>query len=287
MHPPVIRSGTYTITNPSQVFHLFGTTDLVMGGTSLATEPVIRFQDGTSNYIGEIDVGGSSQLDPNTHYYGEVDLLNSAPPYTDLIVQNGVHLWNGSLRIGTIDGQTVTLGGNSLVYNNSTFTAYGGRYRADQFTLNGTMTVGNNSVADFSQAKLAGNGTVNIGFSGEVDMKKLLAGINVNISGGRLHFIGVRSALSPPVYETGTIYETGGTSVVELDANVANLPAKEIFHKATGTMDLLNKHGSLVAELQFAPHSREYAQVERHDGGASVLITTTHQAHDLPTIFVH
>jgi hypothetical protein len=284
MHPTVITSGTYTITNPSQIPALTaGSNDLELGGTSPTTEPVIKFRDGTSNTIGEIDVGGGSVFNPNVYYYGEVDVGTGLYPYSTLTLQNGVHISNGSLRIGTADGETVTLNGNSIITNNSTFTAYGGRYQADRFVLNGSMIVANKSVADFSHATLKGNGTVSVGYSAEVDMKNLLAGINVVVAGGRLHLLRPGAG---EIHETGTIYETGGTSLVELD--VPQVPTKEIFHTATGTMDLLNKAGAEVASLKFAPGSREYAQVEGGAGhGPTVFITTTPEAHALPTIFVH
>ena len=63
----------------------------------------------------------------------------------------------------------------------------------------------------------------------------------------------------------------------------AQSAVREIFHTATGTLDLLNKAGTQIASLQFAPGSREYTEVGHAPGGPAnnqfAVITTT------PTLF--
>jgi hypothetical protein len=74
----------------------------------------------------------------------------------------------------------------------------------------------------------------------------------------------------------------------------ATSATREIFHQASGVMDLLNKSGAQVASVQFAPSSHEYAStldLRPGNGGTvtgSMEITTNpHFPGNLPTTFTH
>jgi hypothetical protein len=82
----------------------------------------------------------------------------------------------------------------------------------------------------------------------------------------------------------GTINEAAGARV--LDYGAAHSAVREIFHTAAGTLDLLNKAGTQVASLQFAPGSREYTSINPHTQYAAIT-TNPNIAGTLPTIFTH
>ena len=92
----------------------------------------------------------------------------------NLTLTHGVTLSYGDLNIFGDIGGGVTLDGASTVTNDSTFTATGGRSLVSPFVLNGSMTVSNQSTADFHNATLEGHGTVNIEAGSTVDMSTVL-----------------------------------------------------------------------------------------------------------------
>jgi hypothetical protein len=203
-----------------------------------------------------------------------------------LTLTNGFGVGNDSSLGMTALGGPVTLNGSSYVLNDSTFTASGGKYNyaGNSFTLNGSLTVGNNSIANFNNAPLHGPGTVNINAGSIVDMHSLLAGLHVDVgSAGRLF-------LQSP-NDAGTINEAPGGFVFV--GGAATSAAREVFHQATGVMDLLNRAGAQVSSVQFAPGSHEYASTLdlRTAGGVvtgSMEITANpHFPGNLPTTFTH
>ena len=215
----------------------------------------------------------------------------------NLTLTHGVTLSYGNLNIFGDMGGTVTLDGASTVTNDSTFTATGGRSLVSPFVLNGSMTVSNQSTADFHNATLEGHGTVNIEAGSTVDMSTVLAGLHVNVAKGG--YLLLQSANGHPPTDLsfhGTINEAAGGTVLVYGAQSA---VREIFHTATGTLDLLNKAGTQIASLQFAPGSREYTEVGHAPGGPAnnqfAVITTTPTLFGqpapasvaLPTIFTH
>jgi hypothetical protein len=139
------------------------------------------------------------------------------------------------------------------------------------------MNVSANSTANFDNATLSGSGTLNIQAGGTVDAKTISAGLHVNVANG-----GVLSLLSPSSGEmssVGMIHEAAGGRVF-----IGGLPmsepgplstaTSEVFHEASGTLDLLNKSGAQVASLQFAPGSHEYTSTVSSRGAFFLDITT-------------
>jgi hypothetical protein len=167
-------------------------------GTSAATEPVITIADGPAV---------NTWLDINSAAYGEVllaPLMNN-----QLVLQYGVHLYGGHLTIGTIDGGSVTMGGDSEVRFGGSFTESGGRYHADPLILNGTLAVSGNSYADLSGAPLKGAGTVEVSTSSIVEVNAVVAGLRLNVdNGGELTFVH-----AGPAKMLGTIHEAAGGDV--------------------------------------------------------------------------
>jgi hypothetical protein len=86
---------------------------------------------------------------PGHEAYGSVTLFPSSGT-VDLV--HGVHLSRAEVGLRTSDGGGYVLNGASTVTNNSYLTAYGGRYQADTFTLKGSLTVANSSIANFNEA---------------------------------------------------------------------------------------------------------------------------------------
>ena len=93
----------------------------------------------------------------------------------------GMHVSYGDVTLGTGNGNSYTLSGVDTITNHSTFTAVGGRYSViglggTSVNLSGSMTVSDHSVANFSNALLAGHGTFDIEFGSIVDAKSIVAG---------------------------------------------------------------------------------------------------------------
>lgn len=212
---------------------------------------------------------------PGHDVYGSVHL---EAPYSGTVnLLRGVALSNANITLGTTDGGGFVLNGASTVTDDSTLTAYGGRYHHDPFVLNGSMSVSNNSVANYANATLQGPGTVHIGSGSTVDMKTVLAGLHVDVDrGGRLSLLYPNSA--------GTINEAAGGYVLIGGATTA---ASEVFHQASGTLDLLDKSGVQVASVQFAPGSHEYNSTLPIHGGLLEITTNPTMPGNLPTTFIH
>ena len=157
------------------------------------------------------------------------------------------------------------------------------------------MTVSNQSTADFRPVRLEGHGTVNVDAGSTVDMNTVLAGLHVNVAKGGYLLLQSQNPQVAPSFQ-GTINEAAGGTVLLYGAQSA---VREIFHTATGTLDLLNKVGTQIASLQFAPGSREYTEIGLAPGGPAnnqfAVITTVPTLYGqpapasvaLPTIFTH
>jgi hypothetical protein len=209
--------------------------------------------------------------------YGEVNIM--APYGGTVVLQHGVQLSNANVTLSETVGGSYTLNGNSTVTSGSTLTAWGGRYASiglgDTFHLNGSMYVNTHSVANFNNANLAGTGTFHIASGGTVDLRALAAGLHADVDKGGMLFLGGPNS-------AGTIIEAAGGAVFIKGATTAT---HEIFHEASGTLDLLNKSGVQVASLKFAPGSHEYTSVAPIHGGLLEITTNPMMAGNLHTTF--
>jgi hypothetical protein len=238
---------------------------VILFGASAATEPVITIADGTVNTWDSILSAG----------YGEVILWPSQN--NSLVLTHGVDLAGGHLTMGTIDGGSVTLNGVSSVRNGSVLTELGGRYQADPTILNGSIYVSSRSFADFTHTPLRGAGTVHVQSSAIVEVNAVVAGLNLYVDkGAELVF----AHSGPAKKMLGTIHAAaGGDTWV---GSVATAAA-EIFHRSTGELDIVDRWGTDLVSLKFSGASSLYAT----PAFGGVDITTTRQAHSLPTLFVH
>jgi hypothetical protein len=219
---------------------------------------------------------------PGHEVYGKV--IFNAPNAGTADFVHGVIASNANITLGTNPPGNSLLGtegkfildGNSWIGDNSTLTAQSDRSGliglGDPYDLRGSLTVTNNSVADFKTAPLHGSGTINIEAGGTVDLQLLAAGLHANVDKGGLLFLAQPNA-------AGIINEAAGGTVAVVGLGATH----EIFHQASGVLDLLNKSGAQVASLQFAPGSHEYAK--QAPGG--LMDITIGAAHALPTIFTH
>jgi hypothetical protein len=267
----------------------------------------LSFFDGTGNTLNAIYVVGD--------HSGSVFLS----PTSSLTVSHGMEIYDNGALAMTADGKGITLDGTTLVEDNSSLNIFatggsivmnGNTYVNDNSTLlvphglvtpnspvilNGNLTVGGgqgtieNANANFNSAPLEGRGTVNIEAGGSVDMQTVLAGLHVNV--------GYASALflqSPN--SAGMIHEADGGTVFAGGAAIT--AAREVFHQATGVMDLLNKAGAQVSSIQFTPGSHEYASViDLRTGpggtaggvvtGSMEITTNANYPGNLPTTFTH
>jgi hypothetical protein len=255
----------------------------LLQGTSGGAAAILKVGPDTSNHTIAVvaQQGGDGQL-----------LDYSAG---NLTLTHGISVSNGHLTIFNEAGGTVTLNGASTVANGSTFQASGPpslhAHHPGSYVLNGSLNVSHGSMANFQDAKVGGHGTVNIGAgaygdTNTVTMNNVLAGLHVNVA-NHSHLILRAEDTGGAISFHGTISEAAGATVSIFGA--ASSAVREIFHTATGTLDLLNKVGTQVASLQFAPGSREYTEIS--PGAQYVAITTSPiagpAAHTLPTIFTH
>jgi hypothetical protein len=248
--------------------------NVILDGTSAAGGPVVYINNQVINTLNNITVDGSSAT---AMAYG--GLIVYPPDSPALTITHGIDLSFGNLTTGSAVGGSGTLDGNSIVTNHSVLTAIGGRYFAAPLVLNGHMSVSNGSTANFSLLPLQGAGTLEIDAGGTVDVTRVVAGLHLDVDRGGTLVVG--SYGSPALGFLGTINEAPGGVVDVLSAPGA---VSEIFHRSTGTLDLLNRTGANVAELRFAGASTLYATA---DGGGGMDITTAHHIGSLPTIFVH
>lgn len=215
---------------------------------------------------------------PGHEAFGQVKLEG---PYDGTVtIDYGVSLSFGHVTLGTVDGGAYVLNGASKVDNYSTFTAYGGRYGpmgdGDWFNVNGTMSVTNHSIADFDNATLAGTGTIHVSSSGTVDVNHIIAGLHMNVDkGGTLFLHNPNSAGRINLAAGGAVFVAGASDAM-----------KEVFHEATGTLDLLNRSGVQVASLKFAPGSHEYTSAASFHGGLLEITTNHAMVGNLHTTFV-
>ena len=259
-------------------------------GHSWGTEAVLSVGPDHSNHTVAVV---AQQGTPARQVYGEVADKSSG----NLTLTHGISLSNGNLTIANESGGTVTLNGASTVANGSSFVAASGPgpfHALGSYVLNGSLTVSNGSMANFQDAALRGPGTINVGngsnleAGASVDMNTVLAGLHVNVARNSELILRPENAGGAMSFH-GTISEAAG-SLIEV-YGAARTAVREIFHTATGTLDLLNKVGTQVASLQFAPGSREYTSISPGAQGQYVNITTSPitgpTAHTLPTIFTH
>ena len=82
----------------------------------------------------------------------------SLDPETLAIFTQGLRVSHGTLWTDSNSG--FTLDGKSVITDSGTLIAFGGRYHSSLYTLNGSLSVGDQSTANFLDAHLAGNGTV-------------------------------------------------------------------------------------------------------------------------------
>ncbi len=269
-------SGAAHFTSPTQVddtiIRLAGTTP------SLPTSPLIDFTGLFAMYqLGKVEVLGTAAT-PN---YGWIE----SNPQTFTTFTKGVHVSHGILTTDSNSG--FIFEGKSVITNGGTLDALGGRYHSSLYTLNGSVSVGRNSSADFSDVHLAGHGTVKLtaesatvsagGIGGvaagvHFDLTK---GGTLNIDNG-MNFLGrVDIGCQATVNINTPIFETTPLGAVS-----------EIWHTKSGVLDLLGSIGQRVAHIQFAKGTPElYAAPNATTGGVSV--STHFAAGDLPVTVVH
>ncbi len=102
--------------------------------------------------LDKVEVLGTSAT-PN---YGLVE----SDPQTFTTFTKGVHVSHGTLTTDSNSG--FTFEGKSVITNGGTLDALGGRYHSSLYTLNGRVSVGENSSADFHDVHLSGHGTVKL-----------------------------------------------------------------------------------------------------------------------------
>lgn len=272
----IYTNGDHGFTSPTQLddtkIRLAGT------GPSLPAAPLINLTGLLAMYtLDKVEVLGTS-VTPN---YGWVQ----SDPETSATFTNGVHVSHGTLFTDSNSG--FTFEGKSVITNGGTLDALGGRYHSSLYTLNGSVSVGENSSADFSDVHLVGNGTVKltaesatvsasgIGGVGSGVHFDLTKGGMLNIDNG-MNFLGRvdigREAtvnINAPVFETTPLGAVSG-----------------IWHTKSDVLDLLGSSRQDLAHIQFAKGTRElYGAPNATTGGVSV--STHFAAGDLPITVVH
>jgi hypothetical protein len=244
-------------------------------GTSQLTEPFLTITGNlppaapyASTTLSSVEVHGSSS---HALAYGSLGFS----PLSAGVITNGIHMSYGDLTLNQQMAK-VTLGGTSIVNNDSTLTVLGGRYHAARYTLNGTVFVGNGSTVNAEEALFSGGGSINLNAAtATVDLKTADTSIQVNINSGML-------SLKDGMSFLGTIHEAAaGTTKIfnTLDA------VKETFNQSTGVLDLLNSAGANVASVRFTGSATLYATRDLVTGAMD--ITNTHQTGSLPVVFSH
>jgi hypothetical protein len=269
-------SGSQSIISPTQlnnrIIRLAGTTP------SLPTAPLINLTGLLATYaLDKVEVLGTSAT-PN---YGWVE----SDPETFTTFTKGVRVSHGTLTTDANSG--FTFEGKSVITNDGTLDALGGRYHSSLYTLNGSVLVGENSSADFSDVHLTGHGTVKltaesatvsaggIGGVGAGVHFDLTEGGTLNIDNG-MNFLGhVDIGCQATVNINTPVFDTAPLGAVS-----------EIWHARSDVLDLLGSAGQDVAHIQFARGTPKlYAAPNTTTGGVSV---STHFAvGDLPVTVVH
>ena len=195
----------------------------------------------------------------------------------NLTLTHGVTLSYGNLNIFGDMGGTVTLDGASTVTNDSTFTATGGRSLVSPFVLNGSMTVSNQSTADFHNATLEGHGTVDIECWQHRRYEYRFGWASCQRGQGRRITLAacqwsIPGRICP--FMAQSMKRPAHTSLFTERSRRSG----RSFHTATGTLDLLNKAGAQIASLQFAPGSREYTAIGPGNQFAAIATSPTSAA---------
>ena len=269
-------SGAEDFTSPTQlddtIIRFAGTTP------SLPAAPLVDLSGLLAIYpLDKVEVLGTAAT-PN---YGWLE----SDPETSTTLTKGVHVSHGTLTTDSNSG--FTFEGKSVITNGGMLDALGGRYHSSLYTLNGSVSVGENSSADFSDVHLAGNGrvkltaesaTVSAGGIGGVGAGvhfDLTRGGTLNIDNG-MNFLGhVDIGCDATVNISTPIFQTTPLGAVS-----------EIWHAKSDVLDLLGPAGQDVAQIQFAKGTPElYAAPNATTGGVSV---SRHFAvGDLPVTVVH
>ena len=206
---------------------------LIFAGTSATAPPAVEMEGNASPPapfydLNEVIVSGSKAV-PN---YGILEAFT----YSPVVIDNGVHVSNGALSINGVYG-TFTLDGRSTV-ENGTLGVGGGRYRINETTLNGSLTVGNHATADFTNGDLVGSGTitttgnsstVNVGGGGLGDVKDVTFDLS---RGGVLN-------IDDPMSFLGTV-EMGRNTAVNINTSPYSTPTNGAWeqHLRSGTSEL-------------------------------------------------
>lgn len=64
-----------------------------------------------------------------TRVYGAMSI--SPDKHGDIAISNGIHMSYGNFSLGIVDGGSIIVNGNSIIPDDSIFSAPGGRYQAD------------------------------------------------------------------------------------------------------------------------------------------------------------
>lgn len=269
---PIIRlAGTVPYPNPA--------TPTIIANAD-TTPPIATYT------VGKVEVSGTDTT-PN---YGFLDTLEA--PVT---IQHGLQVSDGTLwtdfNIGfTLDGRSVISDGGSLI-------TLGGRYHGSLVTLNGSLSVGDNSTADFTDAHLTGDGTVKTTApSATIDVRQtggLVMGSNPSVTdtvhfdltkGGTLNIL----SIDAPMSFVGQI-RMGDNATVNINSQPPSGGSpdvvSEIWHTKTDVLDLLNAAGQYVAQIGFAKGTHELYAAPT--SATSVAVTTHWAAGDLPVAVAH
>ena len=238
--------------------------------------------------VGKIEVLGTDAT-PN---YGSVETAE-----TFFTIQHGIKIQDGTLWMDSNLGYT--LDGKSVIADGGTLDALGGRYLGSSYTLNGSLSVGDNSTANFSESHLTGNGTVKTTApSATIDVKQ--TGGPVGNATDTVHFDLTKGG-TLNIFENFAMsfvadIRMGDDATVNLNSVLFSTPAtSEVWHSQSDVLDLFNAAGQNVAELDFAKGTPElYVAPTANTMPApmnytanSVAITTHWAAGDLPVTVVH
>ena len=140
---------------------------------------------------------------------------------------------------------------------------------------NGTMEFHNQSVGNYQLSPLEGHGSIAIDEGSTVSVDQVSAGIFIGVNNGQLN-------LSNGMTFLGTVSEG---PLGNIDITGAGTASKEIFHTASGMLDLENKSGKIVAAVKFVGASSLWTTPDGH-GGMDVT-TMPHLGSSLPVTFTH
>jgi hypothetical protein len=250
-------------------------------GTTALTQPIVEMEENTippapSYPLDEVIVSGSAAT-PN---YGMLESFT----YSPVVVDNGVRVSHGTLIIDGVYG-TFTLDGTSKV-ENGTLDADGGRYRINSTTLNGSLTVGNNATADFTDGDLTGNGTItttghssviSVGGGGLGDVKDVTFDLR---QGGVLN-------IDDPMSFLGTV-DMGRDTTVNINTSPYSTPASgalgaasEVWDIRTDVLTILGSAGQVVATAQFGAGTPELFATQ-NTATSGITVSEERRVDDMP-----